>query len=110
MKIDDRNVLFSLLEIVYTIETYDNRKAGAGRGDDCTTGCLLDKPYFKEHYKMITIYLINQQALDAKLTAIQRINVTGNLDRTWNTTIFFFILEEVKETTFNLSEGTVKVL
>ena len=89
VKIDDRNVLFSLLEIVYTIETYDNRKTGTGQGDDYTTGCLLDYPYFKEHYKMITIDLINQQALDAKLTAIQRINFTGNLDRAWNTTIFF---------------------
>ena len=66
-----------------------SKKIATACVDDYTTGCLLDYPYFKEHYKMITIDLINQQALDAKLTAIQRINFTGNLDRAWNTTIFF---------------------
>ena len=30
-----------------------------GQGDDCTTGCLLDYPYFKEHYKIITIDYYN---------------------------------------------------
>ena len=28
-----------------------------GRGDDYATGFLLDYPYFKKHYKMITINL-----------------------------------------------------
>ena len=27
--------------------TYDNiQKSAVGQGDDCTTGCLLDYPYF----------------------------------------------------------------
>ena len=38
--------------------TYENiRKIATGRGDDSTTGCLLDYPYFKNNYKMIAIDL-----------------------------------------------------
>ena len=37
------------------MRTYDNiRKVATGRGDDYITGCLLDYPDFKGHYKMIT--------------------------------------------------------
>ena len=33
-------------------KTYENiRKIAAGKGDDYTTDCLLDYPYFKENYK-----------------------------------------------------------
>ena len=46
--------------------TYDNvRKIATGQGDDYTTGCLLNYPYFKDHYNMIAIDLSKQQALDA---------------------------------------------
>ena len=38
--------------------TYENiRKIATGQGDDCTTGCLLDYPYFKESYKIIGVDL-----------------------------------------------------
>ena len=38
--------------------TYDNiRKIAIGQGDDYTTGCLLDYPYFKKTYKMIAVDL-----------------------------------------------------
>ena len=37
------------------------------------------------------------------------LNFTANLDRAGNTTIFF-IIEEEKETVFEFSQGTVKVL
>ena len=31
-------------------KTYENiRKIATGKGDDYTTGCLLDYPYFKEN-------------------------------------------------------------
>ena len=46
-------------------------KIVTSKGDDYTTGCLLDYPYFKEHYKMIAIDLNKQQALDADPRAIQ---------------------------------------
>ena len=58
---------------------------------------------------MIAIYLSRQQALDADPRAIQQINFTANLDRDGNTTMFF-IIEEAKETVFEFSQGTVKVL
>ena len=91
-------------------KTYENiRKTATGQGDDYTTGCLLDYPYFKDHYKMIAIDLSKQQALDADPRAIQQINFTANLDRAGNTRIYF-ILEEVKETVLDFSKGTVKVL
>ena len=85
------------------------RRIATGQGDDYTTGCLLDYSYFKDHYKMIAIDLSKQQALDADPRAIQQINFTANLDRAGNTTMFF-IIEEAKETVFEFSQGTVKVL
>ena len=85
------------------------RKIATGKGDDYTTGCLLDYPHFKENYKMIAIDLSRQNELDADPRAIQQINFTANLDRAGNTTMFF-IIEEAKETVLDFSQGTVKVL
>ena len=79
------------------------------QGDDYTTGCLLDYPYFKDSYKIISVDLSKQQALDADPSAIQQINFTANLDRAGNTRIYF-ILEEENETILNYAQGTVKVL
>ena len=90
--------------------TYDNiRKIATGQGHDCTTGCLLDYPYFANTYKMIAVDLNKQQALDADPRAIQQINFTANLDRAGNTRVYF-ILEEAKETILDFSQVTVKVL
>ena len=82
-------------------KTYENiRKIATGKGDDYTTGCLLDYSYFKENYKMIAIDLSKQQTLDADSRAIQQINFTANLDRDGNTTMFF-IIEQAKELFLN---------
>ena len=90
--------------------TYDNiRKIAIGYGDDCITGCLLDYPYFIETCKMIAVDLSKQKALDFDPKAIQQINFTENLDRAGNTRVYF-ILEEVKETALDFSQGIVKVL
>ena len=89
---------------------YENiRKVTTGKGDDYTTGFLLDYSYFKENYELIAIDLSKEQALDADPRAIQQINFTANLDRAGNTTMFF-IIEQAKETIFEFSQGTVKVL
>ena len=46
--------------------TYEKiRKIATDQGDDYTTGCLIDYPYFKDSYKMIAVDLSKQQALDA---------------------------------------------
>ena len=58
---------------------------------------------------MIAVDLSKQQALDDDPKAIQQINLTANLNRAGNTR-FYFILEEAKETIFEFSQGTVKVL
>ena len=90
--------------------TYENiRKIATGWGDDYTTGCVLDYIYLKNYYKMIAVDLSKQQALDADPKAIQQINSTANLDRTDNARLYF-IIEEAKETAFEFSQGTVKVL
>ena len=61
------------------------------------------------NYKIIAIDLSKQQELDAYLKAIQQIKFTANLDRN-NGATMFFIIEEVKETVFEFSQGTIKVL
>ena len=58
---------------------------------------------------MIVVDLNKQQALDADPKAIQQINFTENLHRPGNKR-FYFILEKVKETVFEFSQGPVKVL
>ena len=88
------------------LKTYENiKKIATGQGDDYTTGCLLDYPYFKIYYKLIAIDLSKQQKLDAEPKAIEQNGFTGNLY--WEK---FFIIEETKEKILNFSKGTVKVL
>ena len=93
--IDGRN--FFDLPINSMNKTYENiRKIPTGRGDDYTTGCLLDYSCFEENYKMIAVDLSKQQALDEDPRAIQQINFTANLDRAG----MFFIIEKAKENVF----------
>ena len=63
----------------------------------------------KKNYEMITIYLSKQKSLDADAKAIQLINFTGILDVN-NNSLMFFIIEEVKETILDFSQGNIKVL
>ena len=99
--IDDKN--FFDQPINSMTKTYKNiRKIAIGQGGDYAKGCLLDYPYFKDHYKMIAIDLSKQQALDADPRAIQQINFTAKLDRDGNTTMFF-IIKEAKETVLKFS-------
>ena len=72
--------------------TYENiRKIATGKGDDNTTGCLLDYQYFRDNYKMIAVDLSRQQALDADPRAIQQINFTVNLDSAGDTRVYFIL-------------------
>ena len=60
--------------------TYNNiRKIEKVQRDDYTTSCLLDGSYFKKYYKMTTIWLGKQEALDANPKAMQQTIFTGNL-------------------------------
>ena len=106
--IDGRNFFDQAIDNMN--KTYENiRKIAVDYGDDYTTGCLLDYCYLKENYKMIAIDLSKEQALDADPRAIQQINFAANLDRDGNRTTFF-VIEQAKETIFEFSQGTVKVL
>ena len=106
--IDGRNLFDQPINSIS--KTYKNiRKIATGKGDDYRTGCLLDYSYFKENYKMIAVDLSRQNELDADPREIQQTNFTANVDRAGNTTIFF-INEEAKETIFEFSQGTVKLL
>ena len=50
--------------VIRDMRTYDNiQKIATGRGDDYTTGCLLDYDYFNNYYKMIAIDLSKQKHL-----------------------------------------------
>ena len=92
------------------IKTCENiQKVGTCKGDDYTTGCLLDYPSFKENYELIAIDLSKQQALDVEPRAIQQINFSRNLDCVEGT-FMFFITEEAKETVLDFSQVTVKIL
>ena len=84
-------------------KTYKNiRRITTDKGDDYTTGCLLDYSYFNENYKLIAIDLTKQHALDVDPRAIQQINFTANLDRAGNTTMSF-IIEQADETVLDFS-------
>ena len=67
--IDGRN--FFDQQIQSDLDANDNiRNIETGRGNDCTTGCLFDYPYFKKYYKLIAIDLSKQQKLDSDPKAI----------------------------------------
>ena len=58
---------------------------------------------------MIAIDLIKQQVLDADPKVVQQMTFTGNLDLVAGATMFF-VIEEAKETIFDIRQRTVKVL
>ena len=67
--IDGKNIFDQ--PVKSNITTYDNiQKIVTGQGDDYKTGCLLDYVYLKICYKMMTIDLSKQEALDADPKAI----------------------------------------
>ena len=70
---------------------------------------MIDYNYFKRHYKMIAIDLSKQLALDVDPEAIKQISFTEILSDN-NNRWMFFIIEEVKETILDFSQGTVKLL
>ena len=80
------------------LKTYDNIKVvEGGQGDDYTTGCLLNYPYFKKYYKLNKIDLTRHKKLYADPKATQQINFTGSLSRAEGPTMFFMI-DEARET------------
>ena len=90
------------------IKKYDGiRKIATGKGDDYTTGCLLDYQYFKDHYQLIAVDLSEQKELDPDPRAIQQIEFYGKLGTHSQVCT---VLEKSKETALEFYKGTAKVL
>ena len=54
-------------------------KIATGKGDNYTTGCLLDYQYFKDHYQLTAVDLSKEKELDANPRASQQIEFYGKL-------------------------------
>ena len=103
--IDGRN--FYDNPIKSDIEKYrELEKVMIGKGEDYTTGSLLDFDYFLKHYKLVAVDLSKQKELDADRRAIQQIEFKYMLQT--DSTIYW-ILEKSKETILEFYKGTVKV-
>ena len=81
------------------------KKVMIGKGEDYTTGSLLDYNYFDKHYKLVAVDLSKQKELDADPRAIQQIEFKYMLGT--NSTIYW-VLEKSKETILEFYKGTVK--
>ena len=82
------------------------KKVMIGKGEDYTTGSLLDYNYFKKHYKLVAVDLSKQKELDADPRAIQQIEFKYIIQT--NSTSYW-VLEKSKETILEFYKGTVKV-
>ena len=103
--IDGRNFYDNPIES--DIEKYrEFKKVMIGKGEDYTTGSLLDFNYFDKHYKLVAVDLSKQKELDADLRAIQQIEFKYMLGK--NSTIYW-VLKKSKETIFEFYKGNVKV-
>ena len=92
--IDGRNFYDNPIES--DIEKYrELKKVMTGKGEDYTTGSLLDYNYFIKHYKLVAVDLSKQKELDADPRAIQQIEFKYMLGT--NSTIYW-VLEKSKET------------
>ena len=90
------------------IKKYDlTRKIATGKGDDYTTGCLLDYQYFKDPFQLIAVDISEQKELYADPRAIQQIMFYGKLET--NSKVCT-VLEKSKETIPEFYKGTVNVL
>ena len=70
--IDGRNFYDNPIE--NDIEKYrELKKVMIGKGEDYTTGSLLDYNYFDKHYKLVAVDLSKQKELDVDPRAIQQI-------------------------------------
>ena len=103
--IDGRNFYDNPIES--DIEKYrELKKVMIRKGEDYTTGSLLDYNYFKKNYKLVAVDLFKQKELDADPRAIQKIEfkyILGTIST------IYWVLEKSKETILEFYKGTVKV-
>ena len=103
--IDGRNFYDNPIES--DVEKYrELKKIMIGKGEDYTTGSLLDYNYFKKHYKLVVVDLSKQKEVDADPRAIQQIEFKYMLG---TNSIIYWVLEKSKEAILEFDKGTVKV-
>ena len=103
--IDGRN--FYDFPIENDIEKYrELQKVMIGKGEDYTTGSLLDFNYFDKHYKLVAVHLSKQKELAVDPRAIQQIDFKYMLQT--NSTIYW-VLKKSKKTILEFYKETVKV-
>ena len=83
------------------------KKVMIGKGEDYTTGSLLDYNYFDKHYKLVAVDLSKQKELDAGPRAIQQIEFKYMLET--NSTIYW-VLEKSKETILEFIKELLKYI
>ena len=85
-----------------------------GRGEDYTTGSLLEYDYWKKNYKLICCDLSKQKVLNSNTKANQQDEFIYKLDNTRNVgggnrAQILTVLGKEKETNLEFRKGTVKV-
>ena len=103
--IDERNFYDNPIESDIE-KNKELKKVMTGKGEDYTTGSLLDYNYFKSHYKLVAVDLSKQKELDADPIAIQQIEFKYILGTNSTT---YWVLEKSKQTILEFYKGTVKV-
>ena len=104
--IDGRNFYDNPIE--NNIEKYrELKKVMIGKGEDYTTGSVLDFNYFDKHYELIAVDLSKQKELDADPRANQQIEFKYMIGT--SSIIYYWVLEKSKETILEFYKGTVKV-
>ena len=77
-------------QIESDIEKYrELKKVMIGKGEDYTTGSLLDYDYFKKHYRLVAVDLSKQKELDADPRPIQQIEFKYMLET--NSSIYWVL-------------------
>ena len=78
--IDGRNFYDNPIES--DIEKYrELKKVMIGKGEDYTTGSLLDFNYFKKHCKLVAVDLSKQKELDADRELFSKLNLSICLEQ-----------------------------
>ena len=99
--------IFMIIRVKMMLKKFrELKKVMIGKGEDYTTGSLLDFNYFKKHYKLVAVDLTRQKELDADPRATQQIEFIYMLGT--DSTIYW-VLEKSKEPILEFYKGTVKV-
>ena len=97
---------FMIIQSKAILKNRELKKVMTGKGEDYTTGSLLDYDYLKKHHKLVPVDLSKLKELDADPRAIQQTEFKYMLEA--NSTIYW-VLKKSKETILEFYKGTVKV-